>query len=436
VVRHRALKVVATGVVATLVAAFVVVGERVRQLEANMQVIDITTLIGNQERPAKRAPTAEAEPLDPFGGNPVNILITAIDTRSGANADVVRDSMDSLLNDVNMVAHISADRSRVDIVSLPRDALVNLPACTTPNGWISPPEYDVMLNSAFVKGAGGWDPDAKAEGIACIFASVEAITGILLDAFILVDFSGFASVVDALDGVDICVPQGLVAQKTRLELTPGMHHLDGATALQFARTREGKTYDGQWLDGTDIMRINRQQQLVATVINEILAAGDLKSLPKLNATATAITSSLYVSPELGSVGALAGLAFALRNIKMDHVSLFTPPFAYEGQRVRLTDWGQSDKFGGLGASELFELFALDQPIPGTVPYKLVHGEAPEVTDQPSTTPASPDPADPTAPADPANPDPPTSATPAADDDFVTAANAPVTCEVVGQGDTG
>jgi LCP family protein required for cell wall assembly len=435
VVRHRAAKVVATGVVATMLAAFVAVGERIHQLEDNMHVVEIKSFILDHNRPSQRASTAEAAPLDPFGGRALNILITGIDTRSGENAYIAEDSMDTLLNDVNMVAHISADRSRVDIMAIPRDTLVPLPACELPSGGTSGAQSEAMINQTFAKGAGS-DPEQKAAGMACAFRAIEEITNIPLDGFVLVEFAGFTNVVDALGGVDICLPDGLIGTKTHLELEPGMHHLEGAEALQFARTRYAKTWDGKSLDGSDLVRINRQQQLMATVINEVLASGGLASLPKLNATATAVTRSLYVSPELASVPTLAGLAYALRDIEMANVSLFMIPVTSAGQRVRLSAWGSGGRFGGLGAEEIFELMATDQPIPGTTPYKVAHAQTdtaspapPEATNPGSPLTASPDDAVSPDPAPPAS-----AAPPAADEDFVTPLTAPVTCEVAGQGD--
>jgi LCP family protein required for cell wall assembly len=429
VARHRAAKAVATGVVATMLAAFVAVGERIHQLEGNMHVVRIEDFLVDRERPSQRATTAEAAPLDPFGGRALNILITGIDTRSGENAAVAQDNMDSLLNDVNMVAHISADRSRVDIMAIPRDTLVALPACELPNGQTSGAQREDMINQTFAKGSGS-DPEQKAAGMACTVRAVEQVTNILLDGFALVEFAGFASVVDALGGVDICVPDGLVGTKTHLSLEPGMHHLEGAEALQFARTRYAKNWDGKWLDGADLVRINRQQELMAAIINEVLASGGLSNLPKLNATATAITRSLYVSPEFASVPALAGLAYALREIDLANVSLFRIPITAAGDRVRLSEWGDGERFGGLGAAQIFELLATDQPIPGTTPYKVAHGLADAASPTPdpagAQTPAdSPTPLAPTAPTAPA--------TPAADEDFVTPLTAPVTCEVAGQG---
>jgi LCP family protein required for cell wall assembly len=396
--------------VTTLLAAFVAVGERWRQLDANITSISGVEEILGTDRPTQMATTsADPIPGDPFGGQAVNILITAIDTRSGENASVVQDTMESLLNDVNIVAHISADRTRVDMMSIPRDTLVPLPACQRPDGSTSGAQSEAMINQTFAKGS-GWNPDEKEAGVACTVKAIEAVTNIRIDSYILVDFAGFAAVVDGLGGVDVCIPDGLIGTKTPISLEPGMHHLDGATALQVARTRMGKDYNGVSLDGSDLKRINRQQQLIAAVINEALSAATLSRLPDLNRAATAITRALYIGVGLDSVASLVGMAYALRNIDMKNVSLFMVPVVGAGNRVRLAQQGSSSHLSGANAEEVFEALRLDEPVPGTAPYNAIRGG----TAGPSPSPTSPD----ISWTDPGG-----------ENGVITAFDAPVTCDV-------
>ncbi|MDR1117798.1 MAG: LCP family protein, partial [Bifidobacteriaceae bacterium] len=324
----------------------------------------------------------------------------------------------------------------IDVISIPRDTLVPLPACELPNGMVASAQRSAQINETFAKGS-SYDPQAKDAGMACTVKAIEEITNIHLDAHILVDFAGFAAVVDALGGVEICLPDGFKGEKTNIIIDPGLHTLDGPTALQYARTRHGKYFSGERMDGSDLQRINRQQELVATVIHEVLASGNLQSLGKLNRTATAVTSSLYVSPNLGSVPALAGLAFALRNIKMENVSLFMAPVytdSNDNNRVRLSQYSDRSRFGGLGANEIFELLATDRTIPGTVAYKVEHPEE-EQSGGDGSTPGVDEPTDPSTPAE--TPDPGASDNaPAPDKEFVSPVTAPVTCEAAGQGSTG
>jgi LCP family protein required for cell wall assembly len=427
--RRQPLRLVAAVVAAAVVGACVGVAERVRQLDANITTLGrVYELVGETGRPTARATTtAEAAPLDPFGGRAVNILITAIDTRDGDNAAYVRDTQEGLLNDVNMVAHISADRSRVDIVSIPRDTLLEIPSCPRPDGSQSYARSSAMINEAFATGSAS-DSAAKDEGVSCVVKTVEAATDIYLDSFILVEFAGFANVVDALGGIDICVPDGLIGRKSRIDLPPGMNHLDGRTALAYARTREGKTYSGDYLTGSDTDRISRQQQLIATVVNEVLSSGSLQSIGKINSTASAITKALFVGEEFSSVVDMAGLAYSLRDIKMENVSLFTAPWVQDTQdpnRVRLATWGNSNRFGGLNAEEVFARLAADQPVPGTSPYKVSQPDAAGSPSQPAGGAATATDADPLGPTGGA--ETPGGSAPTPDDDFITPLTAPVSC---------
>jgi LCP family protein required for cell wall assembly len=451
--RHRAVKVIGTIMVSVMLAGFTAVGERVRQLNANIEVLDAESLL--TARPDTRSTTtAEAAPGDPFGGRAVNIAIIGSDSREGDNAQFTTDNPGSVLNDVNMIAHISADRTRVDIVAIPRDTQVPLPACQLPNGQISGAESKAAINSAFGKGS-GFDPEQTLEGVACVMAALEANTGVYLDGFILVDFAGFAGMVDGLGGVDICVPYRIESPNTRLYIDAGLQHMDGTTALAYARTRKG-TADGHAMDGSDLRRINRQQQLIGAVINQVLSSGDLSSLPKLNSFATAATQSLTTSPALGSVQALAGLAYSLRNINMDRVSLMMVPVvdAGDGVHVRLA---ASAGAGGYSAQDVFDALATDSPVPGTTAYKLAHpdpaatetseasdgsdesGEASDEVYQASGVQASVetayDPVQVTSSGATQGPSTGASADPAPDDGVVTGSNAPVTCEVGDWGDS-
>jgi LCP family protein required for cell wall assembly len=328
-----------------------------------------------------------------------------------------------------MIAHISADRTRVDIVAIPRDTMIPLPGCTRPGGSQASARSRAQLNEAFGHGA-NTDAANKNEGVACVIEAVESVTNVLLDSFILVEFAGFAHVIDALGGVNICLPDGMKSHNAGLDLEAGEHHLDGPTALQFARARDAKDAQGKPLsDGSDVQRISQQQQLIATVINEALTSGSLKSIGKLNSTATAITKSLYVGQELGSVVDMAGLAYALRDIKMENVSLFTIPWAQDpvdSNRVVLAGYGTASRFGGLNAEEVFARIATDQPIPGTTPYKVLNAAT-------APDPSSPASADPSSGNEAA---PPLDATPTPDEEFVTPVEAPVTCRVEGAGSTG
>jgi len=360
-------------VVGVLLFGGTAVATYITELNSRLESFDVEHLLGGTLRPDRRATTqGDKSLLDPFAGRPVNLLVFGIDSRDGENAAIAKDSQDgAVLNDVNMVVHLSADRRRVDVVAIPRDTMVNMPACHQADGR----EHDgwrAQINAAWSHGSGG-DTENKAEGIACVWRTVESVTGMTLDGYIMVDFAGFVGVVDALGGVDMCLEEDFRGTGLIIELEAGHQHLDGRQALRYARTRKGFSGD-QHLSGSDTDRISRQQQLIAAVVHKVLAEKSLSSFPKLHGFALALTDSLVVSPQLDSVTELAGLAYSLRSLGMSAISMMTVPVVTnpaDTNRLLLDESGYSNVMG-MTAQELFDYLAWDQLVPGTVPWKLAN----------------------------------------------------------------
>ncbi|MCL2802883.1 MAG: LCP family protein [Micrococcales bacterium] len=414
--RHRALKITVMSLVSILLFGGTAVATRLYDLQSNIRTVDISHLLVESARPSHRATTkGDKSPGDPFAGQAVNILLFGVDDRSGDNARIVKDEQDgAVLNDVNMIVHISADRQRIDTVALPRDLLVDLPGCIQVSGDEGHPiGYHGQINAAWAQGTGGGEGN-HAQGIACVVKTVEEVTGVRLDGWVMVDFFGFVSMVDALGGVEMCIEEDFKGQGLNVEITAGMQTLDGRTALRYARTRKGWSGEKR-LDGSDLERIGRQQQMISAVIHKVLAERSLGSIPKVNNFATALTKSLTVSDDLNSIRELIGLAYSLRNIEMANVSLLqmpTVPAWSDSNRVEPDDYGSSNPMG-MTAQEVFEYLATDQPIPGTVPYKLINPDPPAEDQE----------------GDPASPAPHgTAPKPTPEQGIVTAFDAPVTCK--------
>jgi len=357
------------------------------ELNSRLESYDVTGLLGGDGRPDHQATTqGDKSLLDPFAGRAVNLLVFGVDSRDGDNATYAKDDVDgAVLNDVNMVVHLSADRRRVDVVAIPRDTMVDLPPCQGPDGY---EHYGwwAQINAAWGHGSAG-DFGNKAEGIACVWRTVESVTNIKLDGYLMVDFSGFVGMVDALGGVDMCLEESFRGTGLIIELEAGQQHLNGGQALRYARTRKGYSGD-QRLSGSDTDRISRQQQLIAAVVHKVLAEKSLSSLPKLNSFAVALTGSLIVSPQLDSVTELAGLAYSLRHLEMTAISMMTAPvvtYPADTNRLLLDDYGGSNEMG-MTAQELFDYLARDHLIPGTVPWKVANPWAIRSSAEPTSNP--------------------------------------------------
>ena len=393
---HGALRGVALAVTSVLVFVGAGGAAFAARLTTNVDGLDLDGLVE-----ALPSPTAPPDPSDARAGTPVNVLVLGSDQRDGANAEIggVEEGMRS---DTTIIVHVSADRSRIEMVSIPRDSLVEIPACTLTNGKTTRPQRSAMFNSAFAIGYdnGGDLPSA----VACTVSTVQQNTGIPIDEVVVVDFAGFQSMIDAIGGVEMCIAEDVFDKYTGLNLTAGMHKLDGVQALQYARARHGTSFDG-----SDTARAGRQQQLIARVANEVLSKNLLTDGPNLMQFLSAATQS--VKTDL-SVSDLTGLAFSLRGIDRANITFMTVPWAPAAADRNRVEWTSA-------ADELWANIAADVPMLGQPeePAQPATPEQPVSPDAGTTAPGTTDPA-------PTQPEPAPSKKPG---EAFTAAEAAATC---------
>ena len=261
---------------------------------------------------------------DSFEGRAVNILVVGTDSRSGASGELGAgdaDDVPGLRNDSTMVIHVSADRSRVQIVSIPRDTLVDIPACKHRDGTTSEPTSDDMFNNAMVYGSnGGDDPEDIAPGIACVKSTVEKLSGMSIDAFMVVDFAGFISMIDALGGVWFNIPEHIEDESAQLYIDAGCWKLSGTHALAYMRSRKGQG------DGSDISRIGRQQQLISAMLRELQEKNYVTDPGALINFLQAAISAVNVSDNLGNASSDASLLInVLQKVDRTNIQFVTMP---------------------------------------------------------------------------------------------------------------
>ena len=259
--------------------------------------------------------------LDPFNGQPIELLVLGQDTREGDGNAAIGGTSAHLKNnhqaDTTMVVQISADRSWINLVSIPRDSIVDAPSCETTTGTI-PARQGVMFNSIFATGyAKGGD---LASAASCTMTAVNALTGLNIQNFVVVDFQGLKNMIDAIGGVDICIPVDLQDKKTHLNLARGMQHLDGTTATQYARMRHGTG-----TDGSDIMRTTRQQYLIKQLLKEAMDKNLFTQSGQLYQLAKTALQSLNFSEGMADTAVLAGLAMSMRDMDTDNLFTQTVP---------------------------------------------------------------------------------------------------------------
>ena len=330
---HRAWRRVGLATLALLLFVGTAAATVYRSLP-DIDALDITDLVNDptgDPDPTAAEPTTEA---DPNAGRALTILIIGSDARE---AGVIDDGVTSVLADTHILMHIAADRSRVEMVSIPRDILVDLPECTTSSGEIIPAGSG-QYNDAF---ALGWDRGGDlASAVACDINLLQSATGITPDGFVLVNMGGFVEVINAIGGVDICIPEAIDAPKADgLVLAAGQQRLNGTQALGYARARTGVGVG----DGSDTGRIERQQHLIAAVTDELLSRNLLTDAGQLFNVASAALDSLTTSPELASIPGLIGLARSLQAVGSENVTFTTSPFApYKPNPNRLVWTDEAD----------------------------------------------------------------------------------------------
>ena len=259
---------------------------------------------------------------DPMPGRAVTILLLGTDDRSGENA-VLAGADEGGGSDTALVVHIPADRSRVELVSIPRDTRAEIPACHLDrdvDGPMSRPRT-AKFNAAF---AIGWATGDPALAAACTISTVQTMTGLTVDGFAIIDMAGFVGMVNAIGGVRVCAPEPLRDLRyTGLDLSAGWHDLEGVRALQYVRARH---VEGS--DGTDPARIERQHRFLGALVRKVLSSDVLSSPLAMGRFVDAATASLTVSAELADPGTVLGLAWSLRELDEADLTFMTVPWAY------------------------------------------------------------------------------------------------------------
>ncbi|CAM5450803.1 MULTISPECIES: LCP family protein [Streptomyces] len=308
--RSRALRIVGLTLTGALVLGVAAAGWAYWRLDRNIRSVDIDSALGD-DRPARAvvtpSPTAPAD-ASPLPTGSLNILVLGSDSRSGKdNQELGGGDSGGARSDTAMVVHIDAGRTKATVVSIPRDTLVTRPSCPLTSGSTAP-AYGAMFNSAYAVG-----------GPVCAVKTVETLTGVRMDHYLEIDFSGFAKLVDALGGVDVTTGQDIDDDKSHLRLKAGTHHLDGKQALALARTRHGIG------DGSDLGRIGLQQTLVKALLEQMAGAGLLSDPARLYQVADAVTTSLTTDTGLNSLNELVSLGRSLKGLTADRVRTVTMP---------------------------------------------------------------------------------------------------------------
>ncbi|MFT4008730.1 MAG: LCP family protein [Nocardioidaceae bacterium] len=236
---------------------------------------------------------------------PVNILLLGSDTRAGQTA-VAGDTPG--LSDTTILLHLSADRKRAYGVSIPRDLMVQRPDCKSKDGTSTISGGLDMWNAAYAYG-----------GPVCTVKQFEKMTNIRVNHTVIVDFNGFKSMVNALGGVEICVPKEINDTTGRIHLPAGTYNVTGQQALDYVRVRHTVP------DMGDIGRMKRQQEFLAAMTNKVVSAGTLLNPIKLYKFLNAATKSITTDDKLADLKTMVDLAGQFKGIGLGKIHFLTMP---------------------------------------------------------------------------------------------------------------
>ncbi|BFV58988.1 LCP family protein [Kitasatospora sp. CMC57] len=304
-----------------------------------------------------------------------NILLIGSDDRSGANA--AYGYAGGRRSDTTILLHLSADRRHATAVSIPRDAMVRVPACELPDGTRTQARL-VQFNWAF-----------EAGGPACTIRTVERLSGIRVDHHLILDFTGFKRMVNAVGGVEVCVPRAIHDRNAQLDLAAGRQTLGGEQALGYVRVRETLG------DGSDTQRMGRQQQFLASLIRKVQSQGVLLNPARLWPLLDAATSAITADEGLSRVTDLYDLAQDLRSMSTGNVVFVTTPrrpYPGDWDRDQLVQPQTDQLFAALRADlpvtvRPYQVTPSPSPSPSRTPSGLAGPFAPAYTPRPSADPA-------------------------------------------------
>jgi LCP family protein required for cell wall assembly len=311
------------------VGSYVTLKLTVRHLNANIVQENLSGLLGSQ--PVDLHPQAE------------NIVVIGSDSREGLSAaygtDLTTDQSDTL-----MIIHIPANRQWAEVMSIPRDSWVNIPSCEMGDGQMASPTQ-FKINEAFA--IGNLDGNKTALGDACTIKTLEQDTGIYINHFIDVNFTGFQNMVAALGGVYECNPTPIDDPNSGLKLSAGTHLLTPTQALGYVRARYTLG------DGSDLERIGRQQAFMSSLISR--AKSKILDPVAIYNFLDALTKSLTIDSQLGGIQGLYNLAESLKSIPSDKIAFFTIPNYADPSEPADVLWTQPED------NEIFASFRNDVP---------------------------------------------------------------------------
>ncbi|MGN9756592.1 LCP family protein [Streptomyces sp. SD31] len=275
----------------------------------------------------------------PQAGHGMNVLLVGTDGRDRISEEERRKyrlgGAPCHCTDTIMIVHISEDRERASVVSLPRDSYAEVPAGPGRKA------HPIKINAAYAEG-----------GPNLTVATVEHMTRIKIDHYLEVDFTSFMRTVDVVGGVQICTAEPMKDSYTGLDLPAGTHRLMGGEALQYVRSRHVDS-------DSDLGRVQRQQRFMAALIERATSSGILLNPMRFRDVTRAVLGSVRADKGFGT-GELLDLGRAMRNFSPSSSEFTTVPIRQLGYTVKGV--GSTVKWDAAKSERLFRALREDEPL--------------------------------------------------------------------------
>lgn len=261
------------------------------------------------------APEVEPPSISAFPGE-FSVLLIGTDecgeVSTGLLGERCSEADGGILNDVNLLVHVSAEPRKVTVISFPRDLMLETPECTLPDGSVASATRKTQINSVFQRA-----------GISCVAKTITDLTGVEIPFAAKIDFDGVIDVTDAIGGVEVCIGgEGIRDDQTAIDWEPGPRTVSGYEALQFIRTRHGVG------DESDMARVSNQQQYMSRLVKKIMSDEVLSDPGKVLGLANTVVDNIDPSDKLANPVRLAQLALSVKDVPFsEFVFLQYPVFA-------------------------------------------------------------------------------------------------------------
>ena len=311
------------------------------------------SLTGNIDTVSLGGDAADIGPKEP-----INILVMGSDSRDCKGCDLDGKAGEGQRSDTTILLHLSANRKFAYGVAIPRDTMVDRPACKNEDTGKESDAADYRR----------WNEAFSAGGPSCTITQIESVAGDLcgkkcdvkVNHVVVVDFSSFKGMVDAIDGVEVCLPAEVDDKYTGAHFKAGKQTLNGKKALQYVRMRHGVRADtGDTLgDGGDLDRSKRQQAFIGAMVGKLLSGDTLSSPTKVLSFLNAATKGLTMDEGLkDNLDTMAKIASGFQSIGMENIKFLTIPVVADPQNPTATVILDEEK-----ARNVFKAIANDKPL--------------------------------------------------------------------------